>query len=445
MEQALELSRSAAESEFQPATAGEVERGALPRAELPGGSDAPPSNRASESCNRDEFLVVWQGVDSLELSIPGEMYYLDSVTLKLLKEQAQDHDPRAQAQAVVVLDGRYFMVHDKGAKPFAFVLEDDRFFIKVRDYESGSLPLAHVQIRSAYLVHRGVEAAVQEAVEAVAGVGKAKGEPTVSRFDLALDFVSRENMEGWSRSAWVTRAQHKQSHSIGERFSGWSIGLKGPTAARLYDKTLEIEMQSKKYYLHALWDQAGRFPGDPVWRLEFQIRRPTLAQFGLTSLEQVLNARDSLWQYLTGEWLRLTVPNPGDDTRARWPTHSLWERLAAVRWEGSREPLTREYRGSKVPSDKWIAQAGTAVATSIMAKYGYAELDTALKEMHDIILGHWADRELLEGAPAERLLLDRALLKERKYGTHRLADGIGADVGKLHGSAGEREPGSDDL
>ena len=141
-----------------------------------------------------------------------------------------------------------------------------------------------------------------------------------------------------------------------------------PVAFRLYDKTLEIDKQSKKYYLHDLWFKAGWFAGDPVWRGEFQLRRDVLARFGIRTLGEALAARDGLWAYLTADWLRLTVPNPGDDTRARWAPHPLWARLSEVTWGGNSEALTPVHKPSGIPSDAWIARHGTSLLTSLMAK-----------------------------------------------------------------------------
>jgi hypothetical protein len=74
-------------------------------------------------------------------------------------------------------------------------------------------------------------------------------DPIVSRIDVTVDFGSAVGMDGWSRSCWITRAEYKQNHSVGERFSGWSIGLRGPVAFRLYDKTREIEKSKESAYV----------------------------------------------------------------------------------------------------------------------------------------------------------------------------------------------------
>ena len=152
------------------------------------------------------------------------------------------------------------------------------------------MPLAFVQTRSTFLASVGPVQATDAARRVVDSLGVIEAEPTVSRIDLTADFTSSMAMDSWGRSAWITRAEHRHAHAMGDNFSGWSIGLGGPVAFRLYDKLLEIVTRSNKAYLFPLWQQRGWFPGDQVWRAEFQLRRPVLAQFGLTTLPETLNA-----------------------------------------------------------------------------------------------------------------------------------------------------------
>ena len=72
------------------------------------GSDAPPSNRASERSEEDEFVVVWRGIDSLELSFSGMLGEERASELTTLKALAQDRDPEKQAGALLSLCGQLF-------------------------------------------------------------------------------------------------------------------------------------------------------------------------------------------------------------------------------------------------------------------------------------------------------------------------------------------------
>ena len=77
--------------------------------------------------------------------------------------------------------------------------------------------------------------------------------------------------------------------------------------------------------------------------------------------------------------------------------------------------------------------------TSVMAKEGIADSDRAVDALLQKYRRHWQEQEMWEGAPAEQMLLDRALVKERKYGTHLLSRALG----KIPGDVVLREPGEE--
>lgn len=383
-------------------------------------ADAPASNRASETYEDDRPVVYWQGIDFLEFSVRGDGNRQVLDELNRLKALAQSSDGHDQALAVLPLGQRIFQVSDKGAGRFRFVLTDPDYLVKVRSGDGSALPLAFVQVRSHYLVQVGATAAKDEAFAFLSSLGELHGFETVSRIDLAVDFPSSGAEERIQRGDWITHAGYRQSHSVKDRFTGWSIGQRGPTSFRLYDKYFEVVTESKKDWLFPLWTSRGWFHGDPVWRAEFQLRRSPLKEFGLSSLANVLDALPGLWTYLTGNWLRLAVPSEGDENRARWPTHPLWESLARVRWEGTRLELAKVQRPSNAPADRHIVRQIQAAITTEMAKEGIADPADAHQSLWEKLKAHCLDSEVWEGASMDRLLQSKALIKERRFGTFRL-------------------------
>jgi hypothetical protein len=178
---------------------------------------------------------------------------------------------------------------------------------------------------------------------------------------------------------------------------------------------------SQKTWLLQIWTDRGWFHGDPVWRAEFQVRRPTLKQFGLTSLSSVLDVLPGLWAYLTSDWLRLAVPSEGDENRARWPIHALWAFLAAVQWDGRRLELAKVKASSNAPLDKFIVRQLKAVLTTEMAKEGLWDPYEAHQSLWKKLEAQGLDAEQWEGASLETVLQSKALIKERKFGTFRLS------------------------
>lgn len=182
----------------------------------------------------------------------------------------------------------------------------------------------------------------------------------------------------------------------------------------MYDKTIELR-KSGKFYLRDLWAAAGWDGLRPVWRLEFQCAREVLPE-GLTeSLAAFLPSLPSIWQYLITEWLRLTIPNPGDDTRSRWATHPLWELMALA--QPHAEGSGARVRKTRVPSDDTLFKNGLWAISSFMAREGISEMDEAFGEfLHRANQYHARHRPSGPETMAE-YLQRKALAKSRRYNT----------------------------
>jgi hypothetical protein len=236
------------------------------------------------------------------------------------------------------------------------------------------------------------------------------GGETVSRIDLTVDFTVDANIEEFSRRSWVTRGSNRSAYAVGDQFSGLSFGAGGDISARLYDKQLEIASPSRKVYLFDRWLANGWNPLSTPWRLEFQLRRPALQRFGLRSPSEVPGARDTLWRYLTQDWLPLTQPAEGDQTRSRWPTVPFWSDLANVTWGGD-APRQPPPKPNGAPHDKWIARQFFSVLTSSMAKFRIMDFNDGVANLVELARGHWARRAEWEGAPIEETVAEAVRLK----------------------------------
>ena len=304
---------------------------------------APPSNTAPYNSitvekerkkteeRENSFRLLRVAIDSLYLSFPGDLGQPIEATLIKLKTYAQSLEIDQQCQAQYPLGNHIFEVKDKGARLFPYVLEDNAYRIQL-SRPGKKLPMAYVKVSAVYLAHKGPVAVQVELNELLREFGSLTGSNVVSRIDMAADFCSPVVMDSWHRSAWVTRATEIHSHSKDQVFTGWTIGMGGHIGCRLYNKIQEI-VHSGKAWVFDLWTPMGWKPGDDVWRLEFEFKRDFLKDRGLSSLDSVLDNLNGLWSYATTEWLRLTVPNEGDSTRTRWPTHDLWLTLTGVDWE----------------------------------------------------------------------------------------------------------------
>lgn len=375
----------------------------------------PPSNTVPYNCNSEYFKLLRVGVDSLYLSYQGELFPEVKERLAKLKQWAQHPEADQQAQAQYAIAGHIFEVKDKGSSIFPYVIEDGAFRISL-SRTSKKTPMAYVKMSSRYLCSIKPIEAEKHLHNILSELGILNSSAHVSRIDLCADFVSHENMEAWGREAWITRGKKIDAHAVNEKFTGWSIGLGGKISCRLYNKLIEIHA-SGRTDLVPLWKEAGWIEGEPVWRVEFQLMRDVLAEHGLISLGSVLANLNGLWSYASTEWLRLTLPNPDDQTRSRWPIHPLWGYISSIDWETSLNTLSRSFQATRLPEDKRILALGISSMASYMAKHGIIDFDEGLDRYLLAIHQHLHASGEFIGLSAEDMILEKVRLRGKEFNT----------------------------
>lgn len=340
-------------------------------------------NTVPSNDNIDKFKPLRFGVDSLYLSYHGQLADEWNIKLDDLKTIAQSEDEAEQALAQISIGAHIFEVRDKGMPRFPYVLVDNCFFIKINRKQSKTLPMAHVQISSEYLAAVGVETAEIDLRMVINTLGIVDDVASVSRADLFLDFVCADNLAVIEQPDWITRANLMAKYydcRLTEPFTGWVIGMGGNLHARLYEKVIEIVNKSHKTYLFELWQANGWQVGEKVWRMEFQTEKQTLKELGIISLPDLLSKQAALWHYLTHDWLRLSVPNPNDTKRDRWPNHPRWDAIASVYALQLDQPRLKRFRPARLPADERLFVHGLGGLTSFMASRGIEDFGEGLGE-----------------------------------------------------------------
>jgi hypothetical protein len=337
---------------------------------------APPSNTAPPNCIYGSSLIRC-GVDSLYISHRGSLNEDRDLELRQLKLAAQSFDSEEKASARLQLMDHYFEVKDKGRGRFPFVLADNWFHIQVSSSISNSLPLTQTQISSEVLTRSGIDSSTSKLRGIVQQLGSFE-EETISRVDLCVDFLTDFDFSTALRKAWVCRSSKFNSYYEGDRCSGFSFGSGGSISARLYDKSLEINL-SRKTWLYEIWMQNGWQGELPVWRLEFQFRRATLREMGMNRISDLKQNLDGLWRYGCSDWLRLAIPSETDDTKSRWQTHPVWEMLTAADFQTEAKFPLKRTRKERVPTDERLFIHGLGGLSSYMAKKGISDVDTAFR------------------------------------------------------------------
>lgn len=199
----------------------------------------------------------------------------------------------------------------------------------------GSTPNVNAQASSTTMMWLGFDAVWEEMQSLVECLGGKVHRHNVSRVDAAADLAEvaiDEFYKPFAAGHLVTRAKfreaYKEARFVSEHFAGtqptgFAIG-KSPLRLVVYDKLLEISRNADKRALL----QANRWGGLPevATRVELQLRRAKLKQFGVDTVDDWWHKRSAIIDKLTSEWLRFT-DGPVDRKHAsRAPTLPIWER-----------------------------------------------------------------------------------------------------------------------
>ena len=371
----------------------------------------------STSINSYNTKILRTGIDSLYLSYQGDLLEESSIRLIELKKLAQSTDPKTVSLAQIALDNHIFEVKDRGRHPFAFILNDNWYRIEIAKLGAIRTPLAHVQVMSELLTEYGVESSVSDLTNIINSFGIITESPAVSRLDLCVDFVTDYPLSEIIDVDWVTRAKDMDRYTVQRTFSGWVIGIGGNIVARLYNKTLEMK-KNPRPYLEKLHSECGWDGVSDVWRLEFQFRRAALRELGIVSFSSLKDSLAGLWQYASGDWLRLTIPSKTDNTQSRWPTTCVWEELQQAKWSGDQKVARVPVEKGRPPSDRSLFINGISGLTSFMAREGYSDpIDgvhayiRSAKKYHD-------DREYMTDFDFHGYIAQKVALKVKQYNTY---------------------------
>ena len=274
------------------------------------------------------------GVDALYLSgraaLPTELLNRFDALRLLADEQ--------EGPVEIILGGLVMQLQPRKWGLYRYCL--DHPYARVGFTPKTKIPAIRVQPRAEFLHGAGVEYVVEwsrSLLESVCGPVLLE----VSRVDLFADF------QGWSisgdhRREFLCRADTRHLFENGEEFNGLQIGTRGSGAifARLYDKTIESAKSGTAYWKDVWGDTFD--PDLHVTRVEFELHREVLRQFGISTPDEVLGATGSLWHYLTHDWLTHRIPSD-DETRSRWPVSEQWQCVQRARIGDDAVGIERAY------------------------------------------------------------------------------------------------------
>jgi hypothetical protein len=174
----------------------------------------------------------------------------------------------------------------------------------------------------------------------------------------------------------------------------------GSIQARVYDKAKESLKNYKEWFLD-IWHVEKL---EDIWRVEFQLRREALRQYGLNTVPELLAALGGMWADLTVNWYSLRLRD--DSNTSRRSVHPFWRAVQAC---AERFGPVAEVKRQLQPSGNAKADYYTSRAANLLAGYaaceGLPDLSEALEAFTGDIGARWSSDDFFEAYTARSVEL----------------------------------------
>ena len=231
----------------------------------------------------------------------------------------------------------------------------------------------------------------------------------IGRADLASDWcLENAPTHQYFVERIVARSEEMDFRQKGQRLETVYIGASASSIqVRIYDKLRQMMSSPGSQWLLSYLEQGVE--GTNLWRIEFQLRRRALAEFGIESVDDLNEKIGGLWEYLTTKNLSLREPdnkNTQRRTLSRW-----WQQVVNIRgmW-GKRCELKRVSDAPKERDPAWyvrqlagfVVSYAACLAIKDKAKAAEALLTEAMErlDMRDWTSAY-AKKRISMGLPVE--------------------------------------------
>ena len=266
------------------------------------------------------FRLLLHGIDTIQCAYylenhKNEVAHIDYALITRQKEyirQSKKKDPVA-----VVLGNSEFLLHPYGSSSgYPIIISNNDFKIEMGEF---NMPNFFVTFTSEALWRESAFVLHEKFLGWADSVGyKPMIKESMSRVDFCFDYKLPEI--DFNEDNFVSYSKKDSKHREGGAVQTFTLG-KGDVVLRVYDKIAEIRQQSDKVWFFALWGVES-----DVWRIEWQIRKPILKVFGISTFDELQEKQGGLLYYLAYDHDTLRQPND-DSNRSRWPLHPLWNDL----------------------------------------------------------------------------------------------------------------------
>lgn len=311
--------------------------------------------------------------------------------LDVHKEKAQEADPRGGAVVAFGFGGEsYAMRPSVTVGGWRWMFGNDDLLWMIQAHEGG---VAKVRYLAAGLWEHGLDALRERAETALLKSGRPSREnwKRIVRADYAWDFYSPSftaEMQPGIGAGVVCHSSVKrieegagyQEFGPAGRIETLTVGRKTKQPrlqVQVYDKGREITQASGKTWMIALWEREGYYPPDEgrprdVWRLEARMFKLFFRDRNIETVDQLRAELPALLSETIYN-RRLTVPQPGDVNRRRWPLHPLWQLAQDHAGGTDMLPLGRQLTGARsaVVAQLEKQAAGTLRASVVAGRDGF--------------------------------------------------------------------------
>lgn len=262
-------------------------------------------------------------------------------------------------------------------------------------------PNVFVRLPSDRLWHENIGPQIAELRAWITGKGGTLERVTVSRWDIAADFLLPEGLtSNFLRAHVVAKARKRREDSKGDQLETFYVGQGGgPISLRIYDKIAELAANhGEKNWFFDLWKAT---PGDRVWRVEYQLRRKALKEFGAKELDDLPMLAPMIWNALTESVVSFRIP--GNQNVSRREVHPWWAAVQGVgEMLGSTLAAERNAKKPGTASADWYIAHAAGCLIAYAARMGVSDLGRAADALLADLLAYWALRDFLTAYRVKR-------------------------------------------
>jgi len=331
----------------------------------------------------EEFQFLLCGIDSLDLGLYvvwGSDWKRRLQTLDNKKQQAR----KSGGLLISLPSGRQCIFKPGGkGENYRFHLQFDAYNLFIgKAARPGSSPNVYLSINAKTLWLDSIATALEWITQDLKAIGGGTIQRVqVSRVDLCADFFIAGGLSHeFILAHKITRNDKgKLFLDKNELQTYYAADAKSPVQLRIYNKGLEVKQGGIKLWFLELWQ---RETTEDIWRIEFQLRRPALKQFGINSLEDLTDKKGGLWNYLTTKWFSLRLPD--NDKAERKTIHPFWSAVqGSFQQDATNSQAKRDYRTAAAVSPEWHLSHIDGCLSSFAALLGITNRDDALQELQN--------------------------------------------------------------